>query len=129
MTNKMKVIDLYNLMFNKKDLPEKIKVNEQIFTLRQDCDGDYWYGSDFDHQTIEESQNRNLEYVINLDVEIIEEIEKPKEIKPLNKMTYEEFKMMNPRERFEATIKEYDKIDKMRYAVNYLLKKEDDKSE
>lgn len=73
----MKVIELYNLIVNRKELPEKIKVNEQIYTLRQDCGGIYWYGREFDNQTIEESHPANLEWILNLDVEIIEEIEKP----------------------------------------------------
>lgn len=49
-----------------------------------------------------------------------------KRIKPINKITFEEFKNMNPKERFEATIKEYDKINQIINALN-LLKKEEDK--
>lgn len=116
----MKVIELLNLVYEKK-APKKI--------LYKYCEYEFdSYKEDYinkDGLSLFAYLFNNEEQILYLEVEIIEDIEKPKEIGPLNKMTFEEFKMMNNQERFEATIKEYDKIDEMRYVVNYLLEKSD----
>lgn len=81
-----------------------------------------------------EDINLHNAYVwFNLDVEIIEEIEKPKEIEKAiieydNKD--EQCKLAYANSCYELSPQEViilDKIEELRKAVNYLLKKEDDK--
>ena len=52
--------------------------------------------------------------------------EKPKEIEELELVSLEEFKTMTPEERYHVTAIEYDKINELTKAVNYLLEKESD---
>lgn len=59
--------------------------------------------------------------------EIIEEVEKTKEIEPLEFISFNKFKSMCPEERYAVTAKEYDKLEELRVAINYLLKKEEGK--
>ena len=59
---------------------------------------------------------------LNDEVEIIEE--KPEHIEELKLVSFEEFKTMTPGERYRVTIAEYDRINKLIKAVNYLLDKE-----
>lgn len=55
-------------------------------------------------------------------VEILEE--KPEPIEELKLVSSEEFKTMTPEERYHVTAIEYDKINEINKAVNYLLEKE-----
>lgn len=116
----MKVIELLNLVYEKK-APKKMLYKYCEYEFIPEAN-DY---QNRDGLALFEYLFKYERKALELEVEIIEEIEKPKEIGPLNKMTFEEFKMMNNQERFEATIKEYDKINEMRYVVNYLLEKSD----
>ena len=59
---------------------------------------------------------------LNDEVEIIEE--KPEHIEELKLVSFEEFKTMTPGERYRVTIAEYDRINKLIKAVNYLLEKD-----
>lgn len=76
----MKVIDLYNLISNKEydKLPTKIKLKkyDNVFTLREDCSGFKWYGEEVYHSDFGEIIHQNLEYVLNCEVEVIEEDKK-----------------------------------------------------
>lgn len=71
----MKVIDLYNLVANDEELPEKIKLKdfEEIYTLREDCTGYKWYGEEKEHKEFSDIIHQNLEYVLKQEVEILEE--------------------------------------------------------
>ena len=53
--------------------------------------------------------------------------EKPKKIEELELVSLEEFKTMTPAERYHVTAIEYDRINDLTKAVNYLLEKESDK--
>lgn len=72
----MKVIDLYLDLANGKEVPKKIRICGLIFELIKDWNGYRWYANIDTAEAIECSINRNLEFILNLDVEIIEE--KPK---------------------------------------------------
>lgn len=78
----MKVIELLNKIASKKELPLKIKLEQGVFTLREDCGGNKWYGREYDHKDIFETINQNLEYVLLEEIELIEEkkIELPEKI-------------------------------------------------
>lgn len=69
----MKVIDLLNKIASEEELPFKIKLEQGVFTLREDCGGDKWYGREYDHKDIFETINRNLQYILFDKIEIIEE--------------------------------------------------------
>ncbi len=119
---KVKLIDLLLQYSNKGRMPKKIKYGDVIWE---------WNGSNYEDKTkVLDSNKRYLLgkhnfNILNNEVEIIEE--KPIEfIEPLKPISLEEFKKMNPEERYHATIVEYDKIEELRSAVNYLLKKEDE---
>ena len=79
----MKVIDLYNLVANDEELPEKIKLKdfEEIYTLREDCTGYKWYGEEKEHKEFSDIIHQNLEYVLKQEVEIIEEHKIPEKLK------------------------------------------------
>jgi hypothetical protein len=81
----MKVIDLLNKIANNEELPLKIKLEQGVFTLREDCGGNKWYGREYDHKDIFETINQNLEYVLLEEIELIEEkkIELPEELKEI----------------------------------------------
>lgn len=85
----MKVIDLYNLVANDEELPEKIKLKdfEEIYTLREDCTGYKWYGEEKEHKEFSDIIHQNLEYVLKQEVEIIEE---PQEHKIPEKLKIEQ---------------------------------------
>lgn len=53
--------------------------------------------------------------------------ENPKKIEELELVSLEEFKTMTPAERYHVTAIEYDRINDLTKAVNYLLEKESDK--
>lgn len=74
-----------------------------------------------------EVSNNSLtqEVLIKYHFEVIEE--KPKKIEELELVSLEIFKTMTPAERYHVTAKEYDKINDLTEAVNYLLEKESDK--
>lgn len=72
----MKVINLYLDVFNKKELPKTIKVHGETFELTEDWGENSWYRNIVNRKGIEESINRSLEFVLNLEVEIIEEKQK-----------------------------------------------------
>ena len=62
--------------------------------------------------------------LINFSFEVIEE---NKEIKELNKISYDEFKYTDNKHRFDLTNIEYDKINELVRAVNKLNKESEEK--
>lgn len=84
----MKIIDLLNKIASKEELPLKIKLEQGVFTLREDCGGNKWYGREYDHKDIFETINQNLEYVLLEEVEIIEEEKKIELPKKINELVY-----------------------------------------
>lgn len=116
----MKVIDLLNLVYNKK-APKKILYKYCEYELNPEIN-DY---KNKDGLELFSYLFTNEEQALFLEVEIIEE-KQQESIQPLAPISFEEFKRMNPVERYHATIVEYDKIEELRVAVNYLLKKEDE---
>ena len=76
----MKIIDLWNKIANKEDLPKKIKLQgyDYIFTLREDCTGYKWYGEEKTHKSIGETICQNLEYVLTCKVEILDDEDEEK---------------------------------------------------
>ena len=84
----MKIIDLWNKIANKEDLPKKIKLQgyDYIFTLREDCTGYKWYGEEKTHKSIGETICQNLEYVLTCKVEILDDEENglPEKLNSLN---------------------------------------------
>lgn len=61
--------------------------------------------------------------LLEYEFEIIEE--KPEKIEPLELVNFSKFKEMNPEERYLITAKEYDKLEELRLAFNYLLERSD----
>ena len=80
----MKIIDLYELIANKEydKLPNKImlKCYDNIFTLREDCTGYKWYGEVNTHNDFEETIHQNLEFILNLEIIILDNLEEEKKI-------------------------------------------------
>lgn len=125
MKNKtMKIIDLFNDIANNKKVPEKIKVGEDIYYFDIDESSYTRYidnDEDYPRGLLEDIDLHNSYVWFNLIVEILED--KHNNIDPLNPISLEEFKGMNPSERYHATMVEYDKIEELRIAINYLLEK------
>lgn len=132
MTNKIKIIDLLNKMANKKNMPKIVKFQNYIYEF-EDFRNDYVIVNNGFNQNLSSSFlffgifSKNTNY-LNDYVEIIEEVEKPKEIDSLELVDFPRFKNMCPEERYIITAKEYEKIEELRNAVNYLLKKEESKN-
>ena len=80
----MKIIDLYELIADKEydKLPNKImlKCYDNIFTLREDCTGYKWYGEVNTHNDFEETIHQNLEFILNLEIIILDSLEEEKKI-------------------------------------------------
>lgn len=78
----MKIIDLYELIANKEydKLPNKIMLKgyDNIFTLREDCTGYKWYGEVNTHNDFEETIHQNLEFILNLKIIILDNLEEKK---------------------------------------------------
>lgn len=120
----MKIIDILNDYANGKikegfkfryDNKDWVIEDDSIHSINQymshDGMGDYVYFEDcFDLSNL------------NDEVEIIEE--RPEPIEELKLVSFEEFKTMTPGERYRVTIAEYDRINKLIKAVNYLLEKD-----
>lgn len=113
MTNKIKVIDLLNKYYNNEIVPSHIRYKYCDYELGENTfdyvnkDGLWLF------QYFLENENDWL----NIDLEIIEEIEKPKEIEPLNLSKYCE--VFTPKDvSFE------NKINELVKEIN-LLKKEE----
>lgn len=113
----MKVIDLYNLVANDEELPEKIKLKdfEEIYTLREDCTGYKWYGEEKEHKEFSDIIHQNLEYVLKQEVEIIEE---PQEHKIPEKINYKYKNMYGNISQHKQS--EIDIIDKINEILDYL---------
>jgi hypothetical protein len=80
----MKIIDLYELIANKEydKLPNKIMLKgyDNVFTLREDCTGYKWYGEVNTHNDFEETIHQNLEFILNLEIIILDNLEEEKKI-------------------------------------------------
>ncbi len=116
----MKIIDILNKIANGEEVPKKIifrgrkyEYSERIMNL-------------FNYKNIDNdkylSELYHIENILNDEVEIIEE--RPEPIEELKLVSFEEFKTMTPGERYRVTIAEYDRINKLIKAVNYLLEKD-----
>lgn len=119
---KLKIIDLLTKIATQEAPPKKIKWNYHVYIYDEQYD-DYYEETTALFEN--EMGNGMLFKSLNDYVEIIEE-KQQESIQPLAPISFEEFKRMNPVERYHATIVEYDKIEELRVAVNYLLKKEDE---
>lgn len=108
MKNKMKVIDLLIRIANREKIPHKIRFEDTIYIYYAAYAG-YYEENHYGEQKYKFLNFRNEQYytILNTEIEIIEEVEKPKEIKPIR----------NNQNRNE-------KINQIIDAVNYLLKKE-----
>ena len=81
--NKIKVIDLLNMISKGEKVPKKIKLKnfEEIYTLREDCTGYKWYGEEKTNNDFGETIHKNLEYILKQDIEILEEPKKINKIR------------------------------------------------
>lgn len=111
----MKVIDIINKMANDKDYRPTILFLGVTFTYNTII-GDYENDRDSDYGIF---TNFVIENILNDEVEVIEE---NKEIKELNKISYDEFKYSDNKHRFDLTTIEYDKINELVRAVNKINK-------
>ncbi len=106
MTNKIKVIDLLNLIANKEKMPKKIKYRKNI----------YIYNTQYEIYYLENRDVCGLHSLFNVlctdgdlndEVEIIDEIEKPKEIKEVFDWLEEN---MNKQHLFDLKIEDRNQI-------------------
>lgn len=114
--------------------PKSILKTKHEIQLFDDCRNfDYYiyFGDNQFHRCDENGklgvkfQNRFLNYeVLAKEFEIIEPVEENEDIEQLDPFNYDEFKNMTSKERFEATIVEYDKINELVIAINKLKKGE-----
>lgn len=121
----MKIIDILNKIANGEEVPKKIKYDARIMEYdhnKQDYNGYYSNGNGNWLFQYLFDKCRDTKHFINDEVEIIEE--KPEPIEELKLVSFEEFKTMTPGERYRVTIAEYDRINKLIKAVNYLLEKD-----
>ena len=121
----MKIIDILNKIANGEEVPKKIKYDARIMEYdhnKQDYNGYYSNGNGNWLFQYLFDKCRDTKHFINDEVEIIEE--RPEPIEELKLVSFEEFKTMTPGERYRVTIAEYDRINKLIKAVNYLLEKD-----
>lgn len=113
MKNTIKIIDLLNKIANKEEVPKKIKYNNEIWKYMK-SENDYTNVKKF--LFMDNIMNYDsVETFLNLEVEIIEEIEKPKKVEKL-KYRCGDFAWNLLKEQQEE----------IRIAVNYLLEKSKD---
>lgn len=117
----MKVIDLLVKIANREEVPKKIKYRKDI----------YLYNSQYENYYLESKSVCGLHSLFNIlctdgdlndEIEIIEEVEKPREIEQI--MTKKD-KYNNINELSQEVFKAFETIDELVNAVNYLLKKEE----
>lgn len=121
----MEIIDILNKIANGEEVPKKIKYDARIMEYdhnKQDYNGYYSNGNGNWLFQYLFDKCRDTKHFINDEVEIIEE--RPEPIEELKLVSFEEFKTMTPGERYRVTIAEYDRINKLIKAVNYLLEKD-----
>lgn len=117
----MKVIDLLNIWVkDRSKLPKKIKIDNKVFEYDRGCN--LYENSDTECYLIQ--NYLNCAEKLNEEVEVIEE---NKEIKELNKISYDEFKYTDTKHRFDLTNIEYDKINELVRAVNKINKEREEK--
>lgn len=113
MTNKIKVIDLLNKMAS--DVSYK-----PTFLFRG---GVYKYNAETKYYEPSFMALYKIFMILNDEVEIIEEVEKPKKIEPLEFKYTNTYGNVSQHKASERDI--IDKINEISKAVNYLLKKEE----
>lgn len=112
----MKIIDLLNIWVkDKTKLPKKVKVDNEIFEYDEDCN--LYKTPDKDCYLIQ-----NYLTCMEKLYKEVEVIEENKEIKELNKISYNEFKYTDTKHRFDLTNIEYDKINELVREVNKIKK-------
>ena len=124
----MKIIDILNKI-SKDELPDKTRF--KVYSSTEDksfiCEYDMNYPGVIWRICDERSKfNYKIDFmrILNYEVEVIEE---NKEIKELNKISYDEFKYSDNKHRFDLTNKEYDKINEVIRVVNKLIKEREEK--
>lgn len=116
----MRIIDLLNEIANGEEVPKKIKWNYHIYIYDEQYD-DYYEETTALFEN--EMNNGMLLKNLNDEVEIIEEVEKPKKIEPLEFKYTNTFGNVSQHKASERDI--IDKINEISKAVNYLLEKSD----
>lgn len=122
----MKIIDLLNKINNGEEVPEKVKFDNTIFKYDKKQQE---YNNKKDNGYYETLLYRVMtthfiDVLLRAEVEVIEE---NKEIKELNKISYDEFKYTDCKHRFDLINIEYDKINELVQAVNELRKEREEK--
>ena len=122
----MKIIDLINKINNNEEVPEKIKFDNTIFEYNKK-QKEYSYQKDnglYETLLYRVMTTHFIDVLLRAEVEVIEE---NKEIKELNKISYDEFKYTDTKHRFDLTNIEYDKINELVRAVNKINKEREEK--
>lgn len=122
MKNKIKIIDLLVKITNKEEVPKKIKYRKSIYVYDDQRENYYLENKSMCglHSLFNELCTSGS---LNDEVEIIEEVEKPRKIAELSNLANEKGNTA-----IGANIWTfYYKLNELTKAVNYLLKKEDEK--
>ena len=122
----MKIINILNKINNNEEVPEKIKFDDIVFELEENKKEYSFQHENGDYETLlyRVMTTHFIDVLLKAEAEVIEE---NKEIKELNKISYNEFKYTDTKHRFDLTNIEYDKINELVRAVNKLNKEREEK--